>query len=164
MFLYGIKISSSFFIGNYYFCDFKYGIYWSVFMFFLLLEERSHFTEIINLSIFKKFGKYSFGIYLFHYEGFRIVNIIKKNNFMNKSNIEIIIIELFFAFIFGMIFFHFVENPSMKFGNYLIKKLNRLEDDNLTKKRSWQKIILNFLLFLYFFLIFFFIFRHFNLF
>ena len=46
-------------------CYIMFGIYWAFYILFLLLGDRSCFNEIINLSIFKKFGKYSFGIYLF---------------------------------------------------------------------------------------------------
>jgi peptidoglycan/LPS O-acetylase OafA/YrhL len=163
-FIYGIKLASKFFSKKS-LCDFKFSIYWSFLIFLLLFEEQDCFTEILNLKILKKFGKYSFGIYLLHYDGFPIIEYLRKNGIMNKSFLEIIIIELMVSFSFGFLFFHCVEHPSMNFGNYLIKKLYNSNNENLdpqikhVKKFNAIHIISNILFCSYFILIIFFIFR-----
>ena len=165
IFLYGLKVSSSFFFKEP-LCNFKYSVYWGFVILVLLLEERDCFTEIINLPIFKIFGKYSFGVYLLHYDGFRIVEYIKKNNIMNQSFMEIIILELFISLLYGILFYYLIENPSMIFGNYLIKRIyyqrnnQILESEDAQKKETYlESIITNFLIFFYFSLITFFIVR-----
>ena len=168
IFLYGLKISSRFFFKNP-LCDFKYSVYWAFVIFALLLEERDSFTEIINLPIFKIFGKYSFGVYLLHYEGFQIVQYLKNNNIMNQSFMEIIVLELFISLLYGILFYYLIENPSMIFGNYLIKTIYYLENNQLLgaenginspKKESYfESIITNILFSVYFSLITFFLLR-----
>ena len=166
IFLYGLKLSSTFFIRNKPFCHLKYSIYWSLFILHILFTESSHFKDLINFQLLKKFGKYSFGIYLFHYEGFRVVNFFKINNFINKSNIEIIIVELFVSYFYGMIFFYLIENPSINIGNNLIKMIyatsdNSIQDSINKTSPSISKIVIltNILIIFYIFLVLFFIFQ-----
>ena len=165
IFFYGLKLSSKFFSRNSSLCHFKYSIYWSFFILNLIFAESNHFTDFINLPILKNFGKYSFGIYLYHYEGFRVINFLKFNNYISNSNIEIIIIELFVSYLYGMIFFYLIEQSSMNFGNYLIKKIyysnsSALIQDSIISESSSKNVILtNFLIIIYIFLILFFIFH-----
>jgi peptidoglycan/LPS O-acetylase OafA/YrhL len=154
MFVFGLRSGNEFYINKIYYCYISYGIYWAIYIFILLLDGSSCFNEIINLSIFKKFGKYSFGIYLFHKEGFYFVNYLIQEKLIHKIGLVILFNELFTSFIFGIIFYFLVENPLMKLSNYLIEKI-------FASKH--EKKITSFIITLFIVLILFFFFRkHFN--
>ena len=126
MFLYGIKWSSTYFTTLPFFqegCQFKFSIYWSIFIFVILLDKRSMFKDFLNFSFLKKSGKYSFGIYLLHVEIYGIIDFLKVNNLIGKTFIETLIAEIFLVYYFSKLFFYLIENPGMNIGNLLIKKI-----------------------------------------
>ena len=123
MLLNGLRQSTYYYDKYKYSCQFKYGFYWSIFMFLMLFAEKSNFTDFINFRVFRNFGKYSFGIYLLHHDAFMIARLM--NN--DISGLELIFLTLFFSYLIGMLFFHIIEVPSMNLGNYLIKKLTEIE-------------------------------------
>jgi peptidoglycan/LPS O-acetylase OafA/YrhL len=121
-FIYGLKLSNAFYRPKI-FCYISYGVYWSIYILILLLDVQTCFTEVINLSIFKKFGKYSFGVYLLHVQGFRLVHYLIEEKFIRRLDFMILFLEIFISFIFGMFFYYFIENPLMKCANILCKKV-----------------------------------------
>ena len=123
MILYGAKQGTSHYGKDPLGVHYKWSIYWSLFMFVLLLEGNSNMAEILNLKMFKQCGTYSFGIYLMHHEGFALAKYLNEKNFMNETGIEIIALALIISYIFGMLFYHIVEIPSQNFGNFLIRRL-----------------------------------------
>ena len=144
MLLYGAKQSTVYYDVNSYSCQFTYGLYWAIFMLILLFLEKQNsiFSEFLNVSLIKNFGKYSFGIYLLHHDGLYGVQYLNKLNYMNKSGIEMIILALIIAYVLGLIFFHLIEVPSMNFGKYLIQKISSIRffsariDEKLTQQLS----------------------------
>ena len=124
MFLYGTRQSTIFYAKHSYSCQFTYAIYWTAFMvLLLLLKEKSCFLEIMNLSILKKFGKFSFGIYLLHVHGLIIEEYIQSKIQMNSGGLEKIILVITICYGLGLLFYHLIEVPSINLGNCLIKKI-----------------------------------------
>ena len=126
MFLYGLKRCSGMFKKDDFPCTLKFSIYWSFFMFLILLQDRGFIKDLFNFSFLKKCGHYSFGIYLLHIETFALANFIRNNGFMNQSAIELIILVIVICYAYGAIFFHFIENPAMNMGNLIIKKVKNI--------------------------------------
>jgi peptidoglycan/LPS O-acetylase OafA/YrhL len=130
MYIYGLKLNAKYFHNktstNFCLnCQYNESLYWSIFIFLLLfINPESILVNIFNLKLLKKFGLYSFGIYLLHFEPFAIVTFLSKKNIMNKTSIEYIITEFFGVYFLGAIFFRLIENPAMNLGNYFIKLAN----------------------------------------
>ena len=130
MYIYGLKLNSknfhnktstNFFLN----CQYNASLYWSIFIFLLLfINQESILSDIFNSKLLKKFGLYSFAIYLLHFESFGIVAILSKKNIIGKTSIEYITTELFGVYVFGAIFYRLIENPAMNLGNYFIKLTN----------------------------------------
>ena len=159
IFIYGLMLTTSSYMGQdiVNFCHYKYSVYWACFIILLLLHQKSLFSFIINLFIFKRFGKYSFGIYLFHFEALNVIYSIEKTKIMEYRPV-IMIIELFSAFLFGMIFFYLIENPLMNLGNLIIRYLPEQSNGNIFQNKSKNSIkhfssiaIFTFLFLFYFF-------------
>ena len=125
-FLYGLKLSSnSFFTNGKGFCGSNYGIYWNIFLALLLiLDKETFFGSFINLPIFRVCGKFSFGMYLLHMEGFAIVHKIRDANIMSQSLLETYILELTISILYGMVFYYLIERPLLNIGNILISRIN----------------------------------------
>jgi peptidoglycan/LPS O-acetylase OafA/YrhL len=137
MAIYGGKHHSNYYFQNNYefttYFQFRYGIYWTIFIFLLLIEKESRFSEIINLPILKKCVQYSFGIYLMHHDAIVAVKYLNSKNLMNKMGLEIIVLALFLSYGVGLCFYHLIEVPSMNMGNCVIKKISNI---NFFKKVS----------------------------
>jgi peptidoglycan/LPS O-acetylase OafA/YrhL len=127
MFIYGLKQCSGFFMGGKFYCSLVYAIYWSLFIFIILNHDRSLVLDFLNFSFFKKCGLYSFGIYLLHMESFAAVSYLRNNKFVSQSALEIVILDIFICYIYGIVFYYVIENPAMNIGNYLIKKINNAQ-------------------------------------
>ena len=132
MFIYGLMLTTASYMGQdiVYFCHYKYSIYWACFIILLLLHPKSLFSFIINLLIFKNFGKFSFGIYLLHFEALNVIYLIENTKIMEYRPV-VMIIQLFSAFLFGKIFFYLIENPLMNLGNLIIRHLPEQSNDNI---------------------------------
>jgi len=102
------------------------GYWWSLVLWTMLISEDNNKKNIIKYYfleknyLFKWFGKFSFGIYLFHpmcifFEEYH------KNVLKNYANRYFFIVS--FTFIIGLIFFYIVENNFIYLANLLIKKL-----------------------------------------
>jgi peptidoglycan/LPS O-acetylase OafA/YrhL len=127
MFIYGLKQCSGFFMGGKFYCSLVYAIYWTLFIFIILNHDRSLVLDFLNFSFFKKCGLYSFGIYLLHMESFAAVSYLRNNKFVSQSALEIVILDIFICYIYGIVFYYVIENPAMNIGNYLIKKINNAQ-------------------------------------
>ena len=123
MFLYGLYICGNYTLENgKTACQLNFSVYWTIFMFILLmLSEKSIMAFFFNFCLFKKFGKFSFGVYLLHYD---LLNVVKlfESVYLDRSYL-IFGFELFFALFFGMIFFYMVEYPFMNIGNLIINMM-----------------------------------------
>jgi peptidoglycan/LPS O-acetylase OafA/YrhL len=164
-FIYGLMLTTSSYMGHSIvgFCHYKYSVYWSCFIILLLLHQKSLFSVLINLSIFKKFGQFSFGVYLLHYEMLNVVYWFE-NTVVLKYPIMIIILELIVSFTAGMIFFYLIENPMMNIGNLIIKCLPEQSNGNIFQKNSiyLTKHLISIIKFLFIFLFYFFSLNYFN--
>ena len=80
-------------------------------------------ANVLNSKILKKFGFYSFGMYLLHWETFKVVKYFSENNIIGQTSIEYTILEFFIIYFYGVIFFHLIENPAMNLGDYIIKRI-----------------------------------------
>ncbi len=114
MAIYGAKHHSNYYFQN----NYEFTTYF--------IEKESRFSEIINLSILKKCGQYSFGIYLMHHDALVAAKYLNSKNFMNKMGLEIIVLALFLSYGVGLGFYHLIEVPSMNMGNFVIKKISNI--------------------------------------
>ncbi len=147
--IYGLRLSSRFYRPNIY-CYFSYGVYWSIYILILLFDGQSSFTEIINLSIFKKFGKYSFGVYLLHLQGFGLIQYLIDEKLIRKLDFMVLVLELCISYSFGILFYYLLENPLMKLANSLCEKIFA---------SNYVRIVTYLILSVYLYLIFFFMLR-----
>ena len=105
--------------GQFY-CSLKYAIYWSLFIFMILLDEKN--LLFLSFSFFKKGDFYSFGIYLLHMESFAVISYIRNKKFMFQSSIEFVILDIFVCYRLGKLFYFIIENPAMNIGNHFKKE------------------------------------------
>lgn len=95
------------------------GVEFSILLFIMLISAPSNFTRIFGDSfVLKMYGKYSFGVYLFH-----PTCILVKNFFESKQQCEFVPVILLTSLLAGYLFYFLIENPAMKLGNHFIKKL-----------------------------------------
>ena len=123
MFFYGLFMCTDDYLKNgRTACQFKFSVFWTIFMFILLMvSEKSIITLFFNFPLFKKFGKFSFGVYLLHFDILNLVRLF--NNITSNRSYLIFTLELAFALFFGMGFFYAVEYPLMYIGNLIMNML-----------------------------------------
>jgi peptidoglycan/LPS O-acetylase OafA/YrhL len=110
--------------GNYYYW-YKGGLFWAVAIFLLLLSsnEYSYGRMFFNIKLLKKFGIYSYGIYLLHPAAIRLAERIKSEykliNF--KNSYEFFALIAFLSFSIGFLFYVLIERNMITIATYLCK-------------------------------------------
>jgi peptidoglycan/LPS O-acetylase OafA/YrhL len=98
----------------------------SILLLIILVAPSNFFNYVMtNTIVFKIFGKYSYGTYLFH--GY-VIYYIKKNEKIRRytNNLtDLVLITVCLSLLYGFIFFHAVENNLMYLSKYVIKLLDR---------------------------------------
>lgn len=103
----------------------------------ILIGSPNRFSNLLSENrVLVNWGKYSFGIYLFHPFCFRLVPLGLRPN----SAIELMIINLSIMFIIGRLFFIIIENQVLKLIDVLCKKMEllpyfRANDGNLCENQ-----------------------------
>ena len=108
----------------------------TIFMFLLLISPSNFMAKYLSKeSIFKLYGKYSYGTYLFHYE---VVIYLESLNSIKTDKVIYLFISSLFL---GILFYYIVENNLIKMANYIInvvntkissyKLLNNIQQENL---------------------------------
>ena len=126
MFLYGFRIFSDYWSTEHsqIFKDHKNiisGVYWSIFLFFMLIGHPNCLTNIFAESnILKNFGRYSFGIYLLH-PAFSIIRVYYKP----RTGIESLMVIFVFSYFGGVFFFYFIENHLINLAYKVCKIVDR---------------------------------------
>ena len=133
-----------------------------IYSMFWLAPWIEHVKNRLTLP-FKKFGQFSFGVYLLHYEMFNVVYWFE-NTVVLKYPIMIIILELIISFTAGMIFFYLIENPMMNIGILIIKCLPEQSNGNIFQDNSTYstKHLISVIKILFIFLFYFFSFNYFR--
>jgi len=110
--------------GNYIYW-YKAGFYWSITLFLLLLStnEYSYGRMFFNINLMKKFGIYSYGIYLWHPTAIKFADRIKLEYKLIhfKNAYEYFLLIVFLAFSLGYLFFVVIENNMIRIANHLCK-------------------------------------------
>jgi peptidoglycan/LPS O-acetylase OafA/YrhL len=99
-------------------------IFWAFFMLTMLIGAPNDFTDLLNNSKWlKALGKYSFGFYLFHFICKDIVvKYVMHRVFTNETDILLSVISL--SLIVGALFFHLIEENSMRCAQFIIQRVN----------------------------------------
>lgn len=110
----------------------------SILIFLMLIGKPNFYTKLFSKNYFLKlFGKYSFGVYLWHP---MCINILKLYEFEKRLDAVGVVLSL--SLLCGLIFYFLIENPLMKIGIYFNNKINK---ENiiilLNKVDSFKKII-----------------------
>jgi peptidoglycan/LPS O-acetylase OafA/YrhL len=92
--------------------------------FALLAIAPNFFTNMFNNEFLVTYGKYGYGVYLFH---IGVLRVLLKYKYLFKTSLEPLILSLVFSHFTGVVWYHIVENPLMNIGNILAKKLETLE-------------------------------------
>lgn len=136
MFPYGFRIfsymwqseNSKFFQSN---VKVLSSVYWSFFVFLMLVGAPNYITNIFNISFLKKCGKYSFGMYLFHPACLQLVHCLypfiprcTKRDL--KTDVEVLVAVVFLSYFVGYLFFNFIENNLINLANVLCKKVENI--------------------------------------
>jgi peptidoglycan/LPS O-acetylase OafA/YrhL len=98
-----------------------------LFLFLMLISQENFFKNIFNDNYaLRKLGNYSFGIFLFH----PMCMLIKPYYFDKLgerkppvSNLEIVIATILLSHCCGWLFYHTVQTPFMKMGDFASRKI-----------------------------------------
>jgi peptidoglycan/LPS O-acetylase OafA/YrhL len=100
----------------------NWGLYWSIFLFLMLIGEPNHFTNNLNESkLLKNYGKYSYGVYLINI----YVNHLNDKYF--KPDFDGLLFVCLSCYWFAFLFYHLLEKNMIKLANLIIF---RLENSN----------------------------------
>ena len=110
--------------------------YYSLFLFIVvLIGAPNSISNFMENKLLTNLGKYSFGIYLWHPILIDVVKYQVKNYLQNKqstfylgtlSSTEKLVFLFIQTYLCGYLFFRYIENPSMKFGYKLCKRISSL--------------------------------------
>jgi peptidoglycan/LPS O-acetylase OafA/YrhL len=116
---------------------YKGGLFWAFTIFLLLLSsnEYSFGRMFFNIKLMKKFGIYSYGIYLLHPAAIRLAERIKSEykliNF--KNSYEFFALTAFLSFSIGFLFYFLIEKNMIRIATYICKnsflKASRQKND-----------------------------------
>ena len=85
--------------------------------------SKNLLVNFFEIKILRNFGKFSFGIYLFHPSAIYLVSILEPYfriiNFRNFFTI----LSILFSYFGGFLFYHLIEKHLVYFANYLCLKL-----------------------------------------
>ena len=102
------------------------GITSSFLLILMLLTAPTTFTDMFaKSSILTSYGKYSYGIYLWHIE--TLFKVVRKKSYFKSDGFEVLLLEVSLAYLYGFCFYYLVENPLMNIANFLSKKLDSLK-------------------------------------
>lgn len=139
MFLYGFRIFSWMWQDQNYEILEKYrffisGIYWSIFVFLMLIGSPNYVTDLFSQSSFlKKCGKYSFGMYLLHpmcmnivtsYTGWIWAKKAYDKNYI--TGIEKLGASILLSYFAGYLFFIIIEDNLIRFANKICKHVEQI--------------------------------------
>jgi peptidoglycan/LPS O-acetylase OafA/YrhL len=103
---------------------YKGGFYWSINIFLLLISssEYSFGRRFFNINLMKKFGHYSYGIYLWHPTAIKFVERIDKNKLIYfKNPYEYFTFIVILAYILGYLFHVLIETNMIRLATHLCK-------------------------------------------
>jgi len=105
---------------------YKGAYFWSITIFVLLLSQNEYNLGrmFFNMSLMKKFGIYSYGIYLWHPVAIKLTERInleyKLIRFKNPYEYFGVICVL--SFLFGLVFYYLIEKNMIRIASYLCKR------------------------------------------
>jgi peptidoglycan/LPS O-acetylase OafA/YrhL len=96
-----------------------WGVYWSFYLFLMLIGDPNHFTKFLNESkILQGFGEYSYGVYLINIYA---MHLNEKKVYGRSFNGLLFICA--FCYWFSFLFYHLIEKPMIRLANFVISKL-----------------------------------------
>ena len=104
-----------------------YSIYWSVHLLLILLYHDNPFNSFLkNVSVLKTLGNFSFGIYLFHMLGIKLVRFVN-SSFHSDNSIDIMFCFMSLTFIFSYFFHYLIELRSMQISSYICRRFQLIK-------------------------------------
>jgi peptidoglycan/LPS O-acetylase OafA/YrhL len=86
----------------------------------MLFGGQNVLTNLYNNQMLRLWGKFSFGIYLFHFVPVKLMHEIKDSF---ASNIDPLVISLVLSQLIGYVWFHVCEQPLLDIANRLCRSL-----------------------------------------
>ena len=129
-FIYAFRIISKTFMEQ---NTIQYSYYWSFTLFLLLIssDEYSFVRQCLNNNFMKKWGKYSFGVYLFHPTSFKLYDLIIPNAFFQVKNCyEQIFLICLITYAIAYLFYILIESNMTKLALYLCNKVETFAKTN----------------------------------
>lgn len=119
----------------YYFDSFRFrsrqAPFWAIVLLFTLFNaENNMIANVFRNSFLKNLGKFSYSIYLFHFD---IITISMKYLTFLKW-FEFAMVCLILCYFIGMVLFYLIENHLIKLAKYLCNKLDSIVSGAITYK------------------------------
>ena len=130
LFVYALRIMPKQFMEHY---IIQYSYFWSFTLFLLLIssDEYSFVRQCLNNNFMKKWGKYSFGVYLFHPTSFKLYDLIIPNAFFQVKNCyEQIFLICLITYAIAYLFYILIESNMTKLALYLCNKVETFAKTN----------------------------------
>ena len=123
LFIYALRIMPKQFMEHY---IIQYSYFWSFTLLILLIssDEYSFVRQCLNNNFMKKWGKYSFGVYLFHPTSFKLYDLIIPNAFFQVNNCyEMTFVICLITYAIAFLFYVLIESNMTKLALYLCNKV-----------------------------------------
>jgi peptidoglycan/LPS O-acetylase OafA/YrhL len=108
----------------------KFSYFWSLTLFFLLIssDEYSFVKQFFNKKLLQNWGKFSFGIYLFHPSTYKIMDAIVPNAlFKIQNSYEQMFVISLIIYTIGFLFHILIEKNMTRLAHKLCKKINGIQ-------------------------------------
>ena len=109
----------SYFVKHNYGIDLKvWGVFWSFYLFLMLIGEPNHLTKCLSESkLLQGYGEYSYGVYLINVTA----GFLNRDKLFGPSFNGILFISAF-CYWFSFLFYHLIEKNMIKLANLIIYK------------------------------------------
>ena len=139
LFIYAFRIMPKKFMEHY---IIQYSYFWSITLFLLLIstDEYSFVRQFLNNNFMRKWGKYSFGVYLFHPTSFKLYDMIVPNAFFQLKNCyEQFFLICLITYAIAFMFYTLIESNMTKLAVYFCKKVETFTKESINYNLFFSK-------------------------